>query len=34
VSPFTMIVGHELSDGAAKMPLAERNQVIETFLID
>lgn len=34
VVPFAMIVGHKLSDGLTKMALAERNQAIETFLID
>jgi hypothetical protein len=31
---FAMIVGHELSDGASKMSLAQWNQAIEAFLID
>jgi hypothetical protein len=31
---FAMIVDHELSDGASKMPLAERNHMIEAFLSD
>jgi hypothetical protein len=32
--PFAMIVGDKLRDGASKVALAERDQAIETFLLD
>jgi hypothetical protein len=32
--PFTMIMGNKLSDEPPKMALAERNDVIQIFLLD
>jgi hypothetical protein len=31
---FTVIVGHELRERAAQVPLSERNEAVETFLFD